>query len=148
MNNNVPITHETLFGKHDVYLEEAAQKTKHDHPTIFTKITNEKLDSLQKLSKEITLEDTSFLLPQGKEKIFLVLYAFLLPYITGLIFLFSYIAEVDFNLFISMLDEHSYFLTWCIGYEILMFSTLSILIIKNLMLMRNKNPNTLKLKTL
>ncbi len=146
LNSNTPITHETLFGKHDIYAEEVSQQeNKHTQSTLSK---NEILDTIKKMGREITLEDASSLLPEGKEKIFLVIYTFLLPYVAGLIFLFTYIAELNFNLFISMLDNHSYFLTWCIGYEILMLITLSTLTIKNLMIMRKKNTNTLKLKTL
>lgn len=140
--NNTPITHATLFGKQDTDVEEVTQQ-KHIQSTLSK---NEILDTIKKMGKEITLEDASSLLPEGKEKVFLILYFFLLPYISGLIFLFTYIAEVDFNLFISMLDDHSYFLTWCIGYEILMFITLSTLTIKNLMIMRKKKYKYIKTK--
>lgn len=47
-----------------------------------------------------------------------------------------------------MLDYHSYFLTWCIGYEILMIITLLGITVNNLMIMNKKPINTLKLKTL
>jgi len=53
------------------------------------------------------------------EKLFLAIYFVLLPYIAGLIFLFTYVAEGKPELFLSLNDESSFILTWAIGYEII-----------------------------
>ncbi len=148
--NNPIITHNTLLVDNDVYLEEVQrQETKNSRQKISTDTLQKKRKNiLEKMHKELTLENASILLPEGKEKIFLAIYALVLPYITGLFFLFFYICEGNFTLFNVLMDSHSYFLTWCIGYEILMIMTLVILALKNLMIMRKKNPNTLKIKSL
>ena len=57
--------------------------------------------------------------PEGFEKIFLLIYFIILPYIAGLIFLFFYVAEGSIELFLSINDESSFLLTWTIGYEII-----------------------------
>jgi len=149
INNNTTIRHETLFGAKDIYLDETRkQENKNCTEPISTDLKKSKSDIFNKIKRKITLENTLILLPEGKEKIFLLIYAFLLPYISGLFFLFFYIAEANLNLFSSMLDYHSYFLTWCIGYEILMIITLLGITVNNLMIMNKKPINTLKLKTL
>jgi len=42
-----------------------------------------------------------------------------LPYITGLMFLFFYIAEGQPKLFLSLNENSPFILTWAMGYEIL-----------------------------
>ena len=69
--------------------------------------------------QEFQLKDTPLFFPEGFEKIFLVIYATTLPYITGLIFTFFYLAKSDYTLFLSLNKETPVFLTWAIGYEIL-----------------------------
>ncbi len=69
--------------------------------------------------KEVTFDDTPLFFPDGFEKIFLVIYFITLPYISGLLFLFFYVAEGKEELFLSLNEESSFILTWAIGYEIL-----------------------------
>jgi hypothetical protein len=69
--------------------------------------------------QEIQLQNTPLFFPEGFEKIFLFIYATVLPYITGLIFTFVYLAKSDYDLFLSLNKETPVFLTWAIGYEIL-----------------------------
>jgi len=69
--------------------------------------------------KEITFNDTPLFFPQGFEKPFLVIYFIALPYITGLLFLFFYVAEGSPKVFLSLNEDSSFILTWAIGYEIL-----------------------------
>ncbi|RLA57725.1 MAG: hypothetical protein DRQ78_13125 [Epsilonproteobacteria bacterium] len=69
--------------------------------------------------KAIELGDAPLFFPPRFEKLFLVIYIILLPYITGLLFLFLYVSEANIDLFLSLNDDASFLLTWAIGYEIL-----------------------------
>jgi len=84
------------------------------------KITNIRADQRgAALSHNVELKKTFLLFPEGLEKIFLAFYGAIIPYILGLIFLFTYIAEYDFSKFSTLYCNQPYPLTWCIGYEIL-----------------------------
>lgn len=78
--------------------------------------------------QQITYEDTPLIFPAGFEKLFLLLYFISLPYIAGLMFLFFYVGEGKVELFLSLNEESSFFLTWAIGYEILAGVTLLLII--------------------
>ncbi|MFT7879485.1 MAG: hypothetical protein ABXS91_03735 [Sulfurimonas sp.] len=69
--------------------------------------------------QEVHYEDTPLFFPHGLEKIFLVIYVVSLPYITGLLFLFIYVAKSDYEAFLLLVQESSFIVTWAIGYEIL-----------------------------
>ena len=69
--------------------------------------------------QEIKYEDTPLFFPHGLEKIFLLIYVVSLPYITGLLFLFIYVAKSDYEAFLLLVQESSFIVTWAIGYEIL-----------------------------
>ena len=69
--------------------------------------------------QKITFEDTPLFFPVGMEKLFLIMYFILLPYIAGLIFLFFYVGEGKTELFLSLNEDSSFILTWAIGYEII-----------------------------
>jgi len=56
--------------------------------------------------------------PQGFEGVMLSLYFLFIPYVTGLLFLFVFIAHVTFEKFF-LLDFSSIFIVWMIGYEVL-----------------------------
>jgi len=94
--------------------------------------------------QEISIESFP-LLPEGYEKIALFIYILLLPYIAGLIFLFTYVSKWDYNIYLSLNSSHSYMLTWCIGYEIIAGITL-LVIIKNAIFysLRSIHSNTKK----
>ena len=98
--------------------------------------------------QEVKLQDTPLFFPEGFEKIFLAVYFVSLPYILGLLFLFFYIAEGKFEVFVSVNKESPFIMTWAIGYEIL--ATLIILwIIKSAINFtrnnaRHKNLNRLR----
>jgi len=77
--------------------------------------------------QEVDLTETPLFFPAGFEKVFLAIYFVALPYITGLLFLFFYVAEGKAELFLSLNDESSFILTWAIGYEII--ATLILLLI-------------------
>lgn len=78
--------------------------------------------------KEVTYEDTPLFFPPGYEKIFLLIYFVSLPYITGLLFLFLYVAKSQYKVFLSLNQEASFIMTWAIGYEILAALTLMYII--------------------
>ena len=74
--------------------------------------------------QDVDLTDSPLYFAKGFEKIFLTLYVIALPYITGLLFLFFYVAEGKAELFLSLNEDSSFILTWSIGYEILAALTL------------------------
>jgi hypothetical protein len=57
-------------------------------------------------------------LPEGYENFFIFLYILIAPYLTGLIFLFFFVAKTNVTNFTS-LDLTTFFVVWAIGYEIL-----------------------------
>ncbi len=69
--------------------------------------------------QEVDLQSTPLFFPKGFEKIFLVVYFITLPYMTGLLFTFMYLAKSDYGLFLTLNKETPFFLTWAVGYEIL-----------------------------
>lgn len=56
-------------------------------------------------------------MPEGLEKLFILLYAIIIPYVTGLIFIFIFVARGRFNEFLS-LDLAMFMALWAIGYEV------------------------------
>ena len=71
------------------------------------------------LQQEVNLKSTPLYFPEGFEKLFLAMYFILLPYITGLLFLFFYISKGKYEIFLSLNQDYFFILTWAIGYEIL-----------------------------
>ncbi|MEA3455741.1 MAG: hypothetical protein U9R26_04485 [Campylobacterota bacterium] len=69
------------------------------------------------MNKNVDLVD-SILFPEGYENIMLAVYFLTVPYIVGLLFIFFYIGKGDTDIFLSLNDQHSFFITWAIGYEI------------------------------
>ena len=71
-------------------------------------------------SKEVDLQKTPILFfPPGKEMLFLGIYFAILPYITGLLFMFFVVAKGNPALFTSLKATDSFIMVWAIGYEIL-----------------------------
>ena len=69
--------------------------------------------------KEIKFENTPLFFPRGLEKIFLLIYFIILPYLAGLLFLFFFVGKGKIELFNSLNNESSFIFTWIIGYEII-----------------------------
>jgi len=69
--------------------------------------------------QEVKLQDTPLFFPEGFEKVFLAIYFVSLPYILGLLFLFFYIAEGKFDVFVAVNKQSPFLMTWAIGYEVL-----------------------------
>lgn len=63
--------------------------------------------------------DQSIFFPKGYEKLFLLIYFIFLPYITGIIFIFTVIAGFRPTLFKLIISNHNFLLTWALGYEVL-----------------------------
>lgn len=69
--------------------------------------------------QEVDLSEAPLFLPEGFEKIFLIVYFLLLPYIVGLLFLFFYVANGKTEPFLFLSEKSSFILIWAIGYEII-----------------------------
>jgi len=69
--------------------------------------------------QKIEMEQAPFFFPPGYEYIFLSVYVLTIPYVTGILFLFFYIANANFELFLSINGKSAFLFTWAIGYEIL-----------------------------
>jgi len=79
------------------------------------------------IHQNINFSDVPLFFVEGFEYILASIYFLTLPFITGLLFLFFYIAGGDYNVFLSLSDTNSYIMTWAIGYEILAVLTLLII---------------------
>ncbi len=55
--------------------------------------------------------------PEGYEGIVLSLYILILPYLAGLLFLFLFVAEANYQYFLEF-NLASFFIIWAIGYEV------------------------------
>jgi hypothetical protein len=62
--------------------------------------------------------------PEGYEGITLGLYIITIPYLSGLLFLFLFVAKASYEYFLTF-DLASFFIIWAIGYEV---SAVSILV--------------------
>lgn len=94
---------------------------------------DKKITDLSKIRREVTsvgvptsfaqqnvdLQQTPLFFPEGFEQIFIFIYFMTLPYISGLFFLFIYVSKWNIDLFLSLNDDHSFILTWAIGYQII-----------------------------
>lgn len=92
----------------------------HQNESPSKKIRRKKKDKNEDTSfmnKNVDLVD-SILFPEGYENIMLAVYFLTVPYIVGLLFIFFYIGKGDTDIFLSLNDQHSFFITWAIGYEI------------------------------
>jgi len=69
--------------------------------------------------EEVDFTRTPLFFPESFEKLFLALYFFILPYITGVLFLFFYISKGKTALFLPLYENSSSILIWAIGYETL-----------------------------
>ncbi len=69
--------------------------------------------------QEVDFIDTPLYFAEGFEKVFLAIYFITLPYIAGLLFLFFWVADGEYEIFLALNQESSFILTWAIGYEII-----------------------------
>ena len=80
--------------------------------------------------QNVGFNDFVLYFPPGFEKFFLAIYSIFLPYLTGLLFLFLYVAKGDSLVFSSLSDESSFMFSWCIGYECIAALTLLLIVKK------------------
>lgn len=70
------------------------------------------------MHQKVDLVD-SILFPEGYENIMLAVYFIIVPYITGVLFIFFYISKGNHTVFLSLNSEHSFLIAWMIGYEVI-----------------------------
>jgi hypothetical protein len=61
--------------------------------------------------------------PEGYEGIVISLYILILPYLAGLVFLYLFVAEANYQYFLEF-NLASFFIIWAIGYEVCAVSLL------------------------
>jgi len=90
--------------------------------------------------QNVDLAKTPLFFPAGFEKIFMGIYFISLPYLTGLLFQFFYIADAKVELYLSLSENASFLFAWAIGYEIL--ATITILYIIKMAISFSKTNGT------
>jgi hypothetical protein len=108
-------------------------KNKHSAITHYNYNLSQK--QTQFFKKKISFSDAESFFPNGYETLFLLTYIIVLPYIAGLIFLLLFFSNLNISIMQSIYNSHSFFLTWCVGYEILAI-TLLIVIFKKFLFMK------------
>ena len=81
------------------------------------------INDISKAESSSFMKDVLSIFPKGYEKIFLVIYTILVPYILGLFFFLFTIGKGIFYI----LSDIPYLVTWLVGYEV--FSVLILLYI-------------------
>lgn len=61
--------------------------------------------------------------PEGYEGIMIAVYIAIIPYLAGLLFLYLFVAEANYQYFLDF-NLASYFIIWAIGYEVCAVSLL------------------------
>ena len=93
----------------------------------------------QKRKKQVSLSE--ILLPEKYEKLSLLVYILVIPFLIGHIFLFTYISKFNFSIYSEICSDNNGVLTWCMGYEgfaILVFAILVMGAIVNIVQQSNK----------
>jgi len=68
---------------------------------------------------QLTKSRGFIIFPDGYEEIFLGIYFILIPYITGLLFVFLYVSNVQTEIFKELAKaQDSFIMLWIVGYEI------------------------------
>ena len=88
------------------------------------------------VTKDVEINDY-ILSPKGFEALMLSIYFILIPYATGALFLFIFIARVRFEKFLQ-LDLTSLFVIWAIGYEIIASIILLLIFFSYLKFLKNR----------
>ena len=104
------------------------QKSASDNITRINRLLSQRQADFFK--RKISFSDAETFFPDGYEMLFSIMYIAILPYLAGLIFLLLFFSNLNINLMQSIYASHSFFLTWCVGYEILAVITLIIIIRK------------------
>ena len=104
----------------DAIEEAASVKSHYGSPVTPVRKKEKNLTKHHYIHHEVDLQKTPFLLfPPGKEMLFLGIYFITVPYIVGILFLFTYIAEFNISVFRAVGTDSSLLLTWTVGYEII-----------------------------
>jgi len=94
--------------------------------------------------QEVTFSDAPLFFPEGFEKIFLIIYVIITPYIVGILFMAFYISWGNIKLFLSIYEKSIFVSTWAIGYEILAVITLLFIFKKSLLFTKESNKDKSK----
>lgn len=78
-------------------------------------------------SQELSLQSLLFA-PEGYEGLVLGLYFFTIPYLSGLLFLFLFIAEAKYEHFLAF-NVTSFMVIWAIGYEVCAVLIMTIIVL-------------------
>ncbi len=89
-------------------------------------------------SQDVDVKDF-IISPEGWEGIMFTFYFLSIPYITGIIFLFLFIARADLENFL-IFDLTAFFVVWAIGYEIVASLILIIIFISYIKYMSKDKP--------
>jgi hypothetical protein len=102
-----------------------------------------RLQSSRKQNKTFGSQDVDvkdfIISPEGWEGIMFTFYFLSIPYITGIIFLFLFIARADLENFL-IFDLTAFFVVWAIGYEIVASLILIIIFISYIKYMSKDKP--------
>ncbi len=128
-------------------IEEVGAKIDYGKPIKRTKKkVNTTINGGSYIQRPVNWQKTPFLFfPPGKEMLFLGIYFAILPYITGLLFLFFYVSQGKAAVFgsITLSSDANFFLIWTIGYEILA-AIIILWIIKNAVIFSIRNSQNSK----
>ena len=102
--------------KNDPYILQAAVVLKEREEEKRLQQANRRTAPKEFLLKKRSISDIP-IIPQGDFGI--LMFIGLVPYITGLLFIFFYIFKANISRLVYMADNHSYLLIWAIGYEII-----------------------------
>ncbi|MGB5964860.1 MAG: hypothetical protein WBF77_10300 [Sulfurimonadaceae bacterium] len=91
-------------------------KSNYDAANNFQKRNNRKRNSNSFAQKEIDIK-AFVIAPEGYEVFMFSIYFLTIPYLTGLAFLYFFVAKASFSHFLNF-KISSYFVIWMIGYEI------------------------------
>ena len=69
----------------------------------------------QNRNEELTLSQMIF--PEKYEKLFLLSYILLMPFLMGHLFLLTYISHFNLDTYLNVCLNSNSLLAWCIGYE-------------------------------
>ncbi len=91
----------------------------------FQKRNNKRRTEASFAQKEIDVK--SFIIaPEGYETFMFIIYFITIPYLTGLAFLYLFIAQASFSHFLNF-KISSFFVIWMIGYEVVAAITLTLI---------------------
>jgi len=83
-------------------------------------------------AQKVDFSDSPLFFPKKFEKLFLLIYFLVLPYLAGLLFLFLYISNANTETFLAINADSSIYLIWTMGYEIISIPILLYVIYKAL----------------